>query len=439
MRSLYLCYFGLREPLVQTQVLPYLRRLAGDGVGVYLLTFEPDRRRAWSRDEADRWGRQLRDEGIEWSSLTYHKRPSLPATVYDMLVGAWAARRLVCRHGIDLLHARAHVAAVIGGMTKLLTGRKLIFDIRGFNPEEYVDAGVWHPNGLKFHLAKGMEGWLFRVADGFVVLTERARETLFPGCTDADPRGRPVEVIPCCVDWRQFEAAGGVAKEAAKAGLNLSGRRVLAYVGSLGGFYLTEEMAEFLATAYRQNPSTFVMILTQSAPEMITGPLLRSGVPGGSMLVRRVAPEDVPRYLRAADLAVSFIRPTYSKQASSPTKIAEYLACGLPVISNAGVGDLDEVLETDRVGIVLRRFHHDAYIAALDAADALRADPDTATRCVESARRRFDLDTVGGARYRRLYRRVSEPHEPVAIPASTRGTESDSSTGGGSPHVLRGS
>ena len=30
-KTLYICYFGLREPLVQTQVLPYLRELLREG------------------------------------------------------------------------------------------------------------------------------------------------------------------------------------------------------------------------------------------------------------------------------------------------------------------------------------------------------------------------------------------------------------------------
>ena len=47
-RTLYICYFGLREPLVQTQVLPYLRALAARGLGVHLLTFEPEMQRAWT-------------------------------------------------------------------------------------------------------------------------------------------------------------------------------------------------------------------------------------------------------------------------------------------------------------------------------------------------------------------------------------------------------
>jgi hypothetical protein len=49
----------------------------------------------------------------------------------------------------------------------------------------------------------------------------------------------------------------------------------------------------------------------------------------------------MPFLLQAIDISVSFIQPSYARQASSPTKIAESLALGIPVICNAGVGDLD--------------------------------------------------------------------------------------------------
>jgi glycosyltransferase involved in cell wall biosynthesis len=406
MRTLYLCYFGLREPLVQTQVLPYLRQLSQGGIEAGLLTFEPNRRSAWTLDEARDWRDRLRADGIRWSSLPYHKRPSLPATAYDIAVGGWVASRLVKRHGYHVVHARAHVAAAMGALAKRLTGSRLIFDIRGFNPEEYVDAGVWPPGGLNYRLAKCTERRLLAAADGFVVLTERAREILFPEGTDVDGAGRPIEVIPCCVDLGRFEAAGIPCREQVRGDLGLAGRHVLVYLGALGGFYLTDEMAEFMAVARRRDELAFPMILTQSPPELIAAPLRRLGVPEGDYLVRRVAPSEVPRYLRAADLAVSFIKPSFSKVASSPTKVAEYLASGLPVISNAGIGDLDGVLKSDRVGVLVREFGADHYHRILDEADGLLRDSDISARCRASAARWFDLERVGGERYRRLYHRL---------------------------------
>ena len=244
-----------------------------------------------------------------------------------------------------------------GGAGQTAGGGRLLFDVRGFNPEEYVDAGVWAPDGAKFRIAKRVERDLFAAADGFVVLTEKARDILFPGCTGADPLGRPVEVIPCCVDLGRFGPPEADERRGIRRELGVEGRRVIVYVGSFGGFYLTEEMAKFLADAYHRDPSTFALMLSQSEPSKITGALERLGVPASAYLVRPVPPPDVPRHLKAADLAVSFIKPTFSKQASSPTKIAEYLACGLPVVCNAGVGDLDSLIEEDRVGVIIRELN----------------------------------------------------------------------------------
>src|SRR5438270_7519148 len=107
--TLYLCYFGLREPLVQTQVLPYLRELAASGVEVSLLTFEPELKRRWTRDAIAEERTRLAGDGVHWFLLPYHKRPSLPATAFDVLAGAWYAARLVRREGVDVLHARSQV------------------------------------------------------------------------------------------------------------------------------------------------------------------------------------------------------------------------------------------------------------------------------------------------------------------------------------------
>jgi glycosyltransferase involved in cell wall biosynthesis len=435
MRSLYLCYFSLHEPLVQTQVLPYLRQLRDRGVEVWLLTFETGGGHA--PDELE--------PGIHWHSLPYHRRPTLPATLYDVLVGAIVAARLVRRHGIELLHARSHVAAAMGALAKkavdscqltvvskarpdvvrggtpsqlstvncqLSTVPKLLFDIRGFLAEEYVDAGVWPAGGWLYRLTKRVERWLFDVSDGFVVLTERARDALFPGRSDTDARGRPVAVIPCCVDRARFEAADAICREAARAALGVEGRRVIVYTGALGGWYLTEELADFLAVAHREDPATFSLILTQSSPDTIAGLLRSRGISPGDVRIERVAPSEVPIRLKAADLAVSLIKPGSSKLSSSPTKIAEYLAAGLPVISNTGIGDVDAVL-TERVGVLISEFTHDAYRRALAAADELRRDPGIAERCRAVAHTRFCTERVGGERYWRLYRQLA-PCAPSA-------------------------
>ena len=407
-RTLYVCYFGLREPLVQTQVLPYLRQLQSDSVQVSLLTFEPRFKETWTPAEIAKQRAALDAEGISWHFLKYHKWPSLPATIYDMTAGAWTILGIMRREGVSILHARNHVPAVMSAIARKFKRAQTVFDIRGFMPEEYTDAGVWPENGYLFGGLKRVERYLLRTSDAFVLLTEKARELVFPGCTDTDDRGRPIEVIPCCVDFERFETVAPTAREPLRQELNVTNRRVIVYLGSFGGWYLTDEMTEFLAVAHEQDPATFSLILTQSPRQMVIDRLSSLGIEPQNFLVTQVTPGEVPRYLKAADIAISFIKPCYSKQASSPTKIAEYLASGLPVVCNAGVGDLDKLIEEKNVGALLREFTPQAYLKTLNEIDLLRGDPTLAERLRGVARQEFDLVGVGQTRYRRLYERLAD-------------------------------
>jgi glycosyltransferase involved in cell wall biosynthesis len=284
---------------------------------------------------------------------------------------------------------------------------KLLFDIRGFFPEEYTDAGIWPANGWLYRSAKSVERWLLDVSDGFVVLTERAREILFPESreTGYDKRGRPVEVIPCCVDISRFASANADTRAAIRKRLGIGDRYVMAYVGAFGGWYLTQETADLFAELKRRRPDTFAMVLTQSKPETIE-PLLRArGYADGDYLVTKVPPADLPAYLSGADAAVSFIKNCYSKQASSPTKNAEYLACGLPIIANAGIGDTDLHIDGTGIGALVRGFSPDELAKALSDIDKLG---DVHSKCRQTAAELFDLESVGGERYRRLYARLLE-------------------------------
>ena len=409
-RSLYICYFGIREPLVQTQVLPYLRELMREGdaacdsgslrpldLSISLLTFEAKHNLA-AKAELSAIQASLADEGIRWHWLTYHKRPSVIATAWDVFCGVRAIRNQI--HETTILHSRSHVPMLRAALARKFSRLKpkIIFDIRGFMPEEYADGGVWRPNGWMFRLAKRIEKWLMREADGFVVLTEKAKALLF-----ADETKRPVEVIPCCVDLKtRFDNDREELRTEFRAKLDLNGRFVIVHVGSLGGLYLTNEIVALLARAREIDSNVFAMFLTQSDPALVE-PQLRAKGLGSDFLVTKVAPENIAGYLCAADLGLSFVRSSYATQSRSPTKIPEYLACGLPIIANSGVGDVDDLILTAKVGALVNEMESDDYVRALND---IRDLGDISDRCRETARRGFDLETVGGVRYRRLYARL---------------------------------
>jgi len=430
-KTLYICYFGLREPLVQTQVLPYLRELMlrrdeqeDDNheitrtdtkhgikeknlqVEVSLLTFEPDLKNKWTPRQIAEQKAELAMEGIDWHCLAYHKRPSVPATLYDIFRGTLFVRRFINEQKPDILHGRVHLPTLMGALARKLARHKpkLLFDIRGFFPEEYTDAGIWPKGGWLYRGAKRVERRLMKEADGYVVLTEKAREILFSGSKETGfaKNGKPVEVIPCCVDMERFKSANNGARAEIRKKLGIDDRFVAVYIGAFGGWYLTNETADFFGEVKRYKKDAFALVLTQSKPELIE-PLLRErGYSDRDYIVTKVKPEEIPEYLSGADIAVSFIKSCYSKQASSPTKNAEYLACGLPIIANSGVGDVDELISTHKVGALIRGFESEDYKSALNEIGQLN---DVADRCRLAAAEEFDL-SLAGRRYRRLYSRL---------------------------------
>jgi glycosyltransferase involved in cell wall biosynthesis len=399
MGVLYLCYLGLGDPLTQTQVVAYLEGLARLGYRPVLLTFEP---RPPAAGEASAWRTRLAGKGIAWHWLRYHKRPTVPATAWDVLAGALFGLYLTWRYRVRLLHVRSHVPGLVGLLLKRLTGARLLFDIRGFMAEEYVDAGTWPAGGLLFRVTKAVERLLIRGADGLVVLTRKARELLgrwYP----RETAGKPLQVVPCCVDLRRSPAPGARAVPA-PGGAPLR----LVYVGKLGGWYLVEEMAAFAKAAGEMVPGLHWQVWTQSDPAPLRRALAGRGL-GGRVSVGSLPPEDVPRALAAADVALSLIRPCLSKLSSSPTKVGEYLAAGLPVVSTPDIGDVDELLlgppdgSRAAVGVLLRELSPEAYREAVVRVVELLRDPELPARCRRVAERELDLERVGWVRYGQIY------------------------------------
>ena len=389
---LYICYQGVAEPLTQTQVVAYLEGLALAGYQVILLTFEP-RRLLFGEERA--WRSRLSQRGIVWHWIRYHKSPRIPATTWDVLNGALHGARLARRYKVKAVHARAHVAGLMALQIKRLTGARFLFDVRGFMAEEYSDAGVLKRDGAVFRLVKRMERHLVRSADAIVVLTGKAR-TLLHEWYGPELRGKSIAVIPCCVDMRVWQEP--------EAHRPFDGNRpmVFVYVGKLGGWYLTDAMTAFVATAKDRLGSLRWHVWTQSDPTVLGGFVRERGLEA-DVVIGSMPPEALAPRVASGDAGLSFITQCLSKQASSPTKVGEYLAAGLPVVATGGVGDVDDLLRHARVGVVVPELTTMGYLKAVEEIVALASDPDTMRRCRAVARESLDLEGVGWARYRKVY------------------------------------
>lgn len=402
-RVLFISYNGMLDPLGQSQVIPYLRELSREGVHFTLLSFERDA--AWKPDglaRCENLRQQLAGHNIEWHRLRYHQTPSLPATVYDVMAGVRYAQRLVRRNRIEMVHARSHIPATIALALKKRYGLKMIFDVRGLMAEEYADAGHWKAGSVRYRLTKRMERRCFAASDGVVTLTEAIWPLIK---TWEGLRGREVahEVIPCCADLERFRF-DAAERAARRAELGLQDAFVLVYSGSIGGWYLTEEMIDFFAALVKARADAHFLWLTPSGHDRVHALMQVRGLATDRYTVRASAPADVPSYLSASDAGVAFIKRCFSKLASSPTKTAEYLACGLPVVINAGVGDSDLLVTQEKVGALVRDFSEQEYGRVASEVFGMLADVEGVRRHTRGvAERLFNVRGVGLERYARLY------------------------------------
>jgi len=401
-RVLYICYYDISEPLVESQVVAYLRQLAECDYDIHLLTFE---RRTLSKVQQQELKDRLAEDRITWHHRRYHQRPSLPATLYDIATGAMTAARICTQHKIELIHARSHVPAAMAWILWRLFGYRFIFDYRGMLAEEYVDGGHWREGELKYRLTKGMERVFFRDAGAFVMLTDRIKTDLLRDEPALRLRGEDIQVIPCCVDTSRFHPDEG-ARARYRQEREWDNRLVITYVGKIGLWYMVKEMAQFFAVARNLDSRFFFQVLTQSEPKPMLDALREFGVPAESYDIRYLPPELLPNVLLASDVGISLIRACNSKRASSPTKMGEYLAAGLPVVLNAGIGDCDELARRNRIGVVLNGFdEQDFLLAARELLEVLDRN-DIRMTCREVAEREFSLTRVGGPRYVSVYERL---------------------------------
>jgi glycosyltransferase involved in cell wall biosynthesis len=369
----YVSYDGVGEPLGRSQVLSYVRRLASS-YAITLISFEKSGELVpMLREELAAWG-------IEWIPLRYHRRPPVLSTLLDVIAGRRALIRASRPVRPAIVHVRSYVPALIALTAARATRAKLLFDIRGFWADERVEGGLWPPGGVLYRIAKRCERRFFASADAVVTLTHASVPQIRAWTA---PRSLPIEVIPTCVDLDRFEGRP-----------ERPGGPHAVWSGSIGTWYrfdLVPGLARVLGI-----PLTVITRQVEAAREVL------DGYPAE---VRSVAPENVPDQLYAGDVGLCLIASTFSKVASAPTRFAEYLAAGIPVIVTPGVGDLTEIVQSRGVGVVLAGEDPASLEAAAVEIRKLASDRDAGLRCRALAREMFDVEQ-GSARYAEIYKHL---------------------------------
>ena len=394
----------MTDPLGQSQVLPYLKGLSQLGYDFHLISYE----------KSDRYKQHKRhiqsicdEDNIKWHPQYYAKNKGLKATLKQVRKLRKVAFYLNEKHDFDIVHCRSYIAALAGLKMKQKFNSKFVFDMRGFWADERVDGGLWNLDNKLFKsiysFFKRKEKQFIAQSDYTISLTENGKNEIKSWATT--PTETKIKVIPCCANLELFDAktidTNAILKQ--KEALNIvEDQFVLGYVGSIGTWYMLPEMLDFFVELQKTKPNVIFLFVTGESQEHIENEAKLKGISSESIRVVSVLHKDVPKMISLMNASVFFIRPTYSKKASSPTKQGEIMAMGVPLICNSNVGDTDEIVNKYHSGVVVVDFSKESYQSALSQLGGFDSNA-----IIKGAHDYFSL-SEGVKRYASVYSEVLE-------------------------------
>lgn len=395
----------MTESLGQSQVIPYLIGLKKLGHNISILSTEKEKDLERSEKLIQK---TLDDNKINWYFVNYTKKPPIVSTLKDILKLWKKAKELQEENAFDIVHCRSYIPALLGVKMKQKYGCKFIFDMRGFWADERVDGKIWDLKSPLFNQVykffKRKEKLFFEQADHTISLTHNAKNRILK-FENIENQPIDIEVIPCCVDTNRFDPKkiSKLQKTELRKELGIKEDDfVLNYLGSIGTWYMLDEMLDFFKVLLSKKPNAKFLIITGESKEYIHSAAKKKGIDISYFIIKKTNYTEVPLYLSLADYSIFFILPVFSKSASSPIKQGEIMSMGIPIICNSGVGDTDFVINKYDCGVLVNNFTEKDYNEAIDIIDSKTIDP---IKTREAAKDFYGLE-MGVAMYEKTYKKV---------------------------------
>lgn len=363
-KILFISYDGMTDPLGQSQVIPYLQGLSRAGFKIFLLSCEKKQVFLQNKPVVEKI---LEGYNITWIPLNYTKTPPVFSTILDIIKLRKAAKKIHRENKLDMVHTRPGVPELVGLWMKKTMGVKFLNDIREFYADSRVEGGMWRLSNplykTVYRFFKRKETESVSKSDGIVCLTYAAEKIIKEW--KEYKSNIPLQVIPCSADLSLFDPAkiSEAEKTTLRSALNISKDDfVISYLGSIGGWYLTDEMMQFCKVLMDKIRTAKILFISPHRHNEIQVVASKYGIDSDKVIIQKAGRQEVPKLVSLSNYSVFFIKPCYSKQSSSPTKHGEIMAMGIPLITNSGVGDVETISNRYNAGIIIREFNEKEFI-----------------------------------------------------------------------------
>lgn len=399
---LFVSIDGMTDPLGSAQVLPYLINLSKKGFNIGIISCEKNEN---FEPQHQQIKKLIDNANITWNYCFYKSGKPFFSQWQNYVALKKIAICELKKQPNTILHCRSYLPALIGLYAKKKYATRFIFDMRGFWADERIEGNIWKKsNPIEAYLYsyfKKKETQLLQHADAIVSLTEKAKSIILNWKINKIVDEK-ITVIPCCADLQHFSTAN-LDNEKINTLKNslpqLQNKFVLSYIGSLGTWYMAKEMLDFFKFLDAKTPSVF-FVITKDDKEMVFELAQKAGIQKEKLIIVSAHRSEMPYYISLSTASLFFIKPTFSKLASSPTKLGELLSMGVPIVTNKGIGDVDAVILNSNCGVLISEFLNTNYQNA--ATDLLNNIDAYKENTIDTANRYFSLQH-GVEKYAEIY------------------------------------
>ncbi|MBU0685070.1 MAG: glycosyltransferase [Thermoplasmatota archaeon] len=306
--------------------------------------------------------RSLKDEigGKRMGGFSFPKIPhgGLPI-VYELsfllntaLLGLFVIPLALVRR-INIVYGHNNELGALSIIMARILRVQSVVDLHGVEVDEYLEKYPnWRRHRGRTRFWKCVEGFVLRNADTIVCVSSAHRQEI----RNRLGSDRRTYIVPCFADEAAFDP-GRFTKETVRSTLGISpGEVVFVYSGLVPVRYDEFNPIFFFSHLGDVSGKRLIVLAAFSESSKRTADQIPQSM-RNKVIVVSVPRHNVPEYLSACDVGILLRRASIINHVASPTKFAEYLLCGLPVVITENLGDASSLVKKDSIGIVVSETH----------------------------------------------------------------------------------
>lgn len=242
-----------------------------------------------------------------------------------------------------------------------------ILEVRDLWPESITASGMGSDKDLSIKLLTALARFLYRQATHIVVVTPAFKRELM---TRWGIAAEKISVVENGVETDLFTPERNGS--AVKPRLQLDGKFVVSYIGTLGMAHGLRTIVEAAPRLAKELPQAHFLLVGEGAEkEQINEMIARRGL-RNMTLVSQLPREQIPGVIRDSDVCLVLLKKAAVFKTVIPTKMLEFMACARPVILGVD-GQAREIVEAAQAGVFIEPENPEALVRAVKQLFADRA------------------------------------------------------------------